>query len=289
MRSSSLLTPVTPPRRTLKLAVLACAVTGALGLAGLAGCPSDSPPLTLGLNAEQHAAYFPIDALAPHALNAASPDGVPLNCDSCHAGRETFKEALCFSCHQLDATPLSTAHSRVAGYEPIDASCFSCHPSGDSGTVDGAGTHSDLWFPIDPDDAHGNAEFLARVGTRGDSCAACHASTEDRSLPLCVDCHSRNDPVPLGIAHESLATSYVQTDIACKECHADIPINPNVRPVSVHDDAIFLTSHHEATCANCHFTYRSEPQEWAIEFAVASCIQCHVDACTPDSQAACFP
>lgn len=273
----------------MSLAPVAClACLACVAAVGLAGCPQEAP-LTLGLNAQQHAEYFPIDPLAPHALSAASPDGVPINCDSCHAGRETFKEPLCFSCHQLDAVPLSTAHAAVAGYEPIDNACLSCHPDGLRGSVEGTGTHSELWFPIDADDVHGGPEYNARVGGRGDGCAACHASVEDRTQPLCVDCHSRNDPIPLGIAHQALSTSFVQDDVACKECHSEIPINPSVRPVSVHDDSIFLTTHHGATCGNCHFTYKAEPQPWAIDFKAASCVQCHVDACTPESQAACFP
>ena len=81
----------------------------------------------------------------------------------------------------------------------------------------------------------------------------------------------------------------MEDDVACKECHADIPIAAVVRPVSTHDDEIFLTTHHEARCTNCHFTYRQEPQPWALDFAAASCVQCHIDACTPESQAACFP
>jgi hypothetical protein len=283
MRSTSLVLAVVAVPVAPVAVVAVVAIVAVVSLA--AAC--DEPPITLGLSAEEHEPYFPITAVSKHALGAASPDGQPISCDSCHKGRESFKEALCFSCHQFDAVPLTTVHGGIAGYEPVDASCLECHARGDVGTIEGTGTHSELWFPIDPDDAHGGPAYLARVGA-GSTCTACHASVEDRSLPLCVECHLQ-DATPLVTAHALLASSYAQRDIACKECHAEIPINAAVRPVTKHDDEIFLTDHHEARCADCHAARRPAPQEWGIDFATASCVRCHVEACTPDAQAACFP
>lgn len=256
----------------------------AVAVAVAAGC-DDEPPLTLGITAEEHQAYFPITAATPHALGAAAPNGLPISCEGCHAGTDSFRTALCVSCHQFDAVPLFVAHGAVAGFEIVDASCLACHPTGDRGEAAGVENHSELWFPIDADDAHGGPAYLARVEAGQSSCTACHASVEDRSLPLCAGCHAA-DTIPLATAHQGVIRTFINDSVKCKECHADTPINPAVRPVSLHD-SIFPVNHHAAKCTDCHSQHRAEPQPWAIEFGIALCTRCHIAACTPGNQGAC--
>lgn len=261
--------------RSTALLVLAVAV---------AGCAAE-PPLSLGITAEEHQVYFPITAAAPHALGAASPNGQPISCEGCHGGTDSFRIALCISCHQLDAVPLVAVHSGVAGFEAVDASCLSCHPTGDRGSAAGVENHSDLWFPIDPEDSHGGPAYLARVEAGESSCTACHASVEDRSIPLCAGCHAA-DTIPLATAHLGVIRTFVNDSVKCKACHADTPISAQVRPVSRHDE-IFPVNHHAAKCTDCHRSNRAEPQEWAIEFRIAACTACHIAACTPQNPGAC--
>lgn len=304
-KSVSILSPIVAAVLAAPIGVMA-AIALVLTAGTLGGCPED-PPLTLGLcrppplgsdlECAAHDPYFPIGQASFHKLAGNAPDGTLISCDSCHKGRETFRDALCYSCHQFDAEPVDRAHRHIAGYEPIDARCLECHPRGERGSAQGVENHSLLWFPIDPDDAHGNALFLARLGERANGCVACHASDTDRSIPLCVECHTRDGREGDGTtllpdAHASLsAGSYIADDVACKECHADTPINPNVEPVSNHDDGLFNTNHHPeagVTCKSCHEAYLPEPKEWGIDFSVNSCTSCHDDpACTFLSQANC--
>lgn len=289
------------------------------------GCEEQQAPLTRGLTAEEHEAYYPIGADAPHALGKASPDGQPLSCTSCHNGGETFATAFCFRCHQLDATPLTTVHGEVAGFQAVDASCLGCHPDGLRGNaqdVPDGPSHSEKNFAIDAGDAHGpgpdggpDSAYVARLDrTPADDtqCTACHADLVDRTLQLCLDCHLLDDvdideahgpASPRGVA-ELLRTSYdlavspvraaetrASDNRGCKECHAETPISPVVSPdVTLHnDDTVGIeTNHHQATCKQCHRNKLAAPKAWAIDFQTSSCTCCHsAAACTATSQDAC--
>lgn len=249
----------------------------------LAGCEGD-PPLTLGITATEHEPYFPVAEGAPHALEAAAFDG-PITCVSCHGGKDSFREFHCLRCHEHDATPLGTAHGAVAGYLPQDVSCFSCHPTGQREADNGVATHSDQFFPIDPEDPHGGDLYDARIGADQTSCSACHASETDRSVVLCAECHASDAP-SLFTAHQALSRSFVNESVACKECHAETPINPVMSPLSAHED-IFDPNHFGAECKDCHNTFRAAPKEWAIDFTAAVCTRCHGAACTVANQGAC--
>jgi hypothetical protein len=301
------------------------------------GC-EEQAPLTRGLTAEEHAAYYPINVGDVHALGKASPDGpAPLSCTSCHSGGETFATSFCLRCHVFDAVPaagsaavpgrpLAEVHAEVASFRAEDASCLACHPDGVRGNaqdVPSGPAHSDVNFPIDLGDAHGPddggpyALSVARTPAADTTCSACHASVElaRRNEALCFECHALDTQVDggvdIGVAHgplspppiaEQLRTSYelirtgdaARTNVGCKECHAETPINPAVRsspdagPGLITPAHIAVagieTNHHQATCWQCHQSRLPAPKEWAIDFQTSSCICCHEDlACTPDS------
>lgn len=267
-----------------------------LALVAADACAPYEPPLTRGLTAKEHEEYFPIDTDDPHALEAASPDGAAISCTSCHDGTASFETAVCLRCHELDATPLVTAHFDVAGYEAVDASCLRCHPRGDTSDVPGldirgVDVHNELWFPIGPDSAHGGEAYAARIAPGESSCSSCHVSAEDRSQMLCLECHLR-DEVPIAEAHgpdsplgerRLLRTSFdlANDSKGCQECHAETPIHPAVRPVTNHAAAAGIeTDHHRATCKECHQSRLPPPKEWAIDFRATSCIPCHVPTCS---------
>lgn len=249
----------------------------------LAGCEGD-PPLTLGMTAAEHEVYFPIGPEATHALDKAAFGG-PIDCESCHAGKESFREFLCVSCHQNDEKPLGTVHGAVAGYLPQDVACFTCHPQGLRDAPDGLATHSEQSFPINPDDAHGGDLYAARVAADQTECTACHASDTDRAVVFCAECHAADLP-PLATTHQALSRSFVNESTACKECHAETPLNPMMSPLSAHD-AVFDSGHHSAKCKDCHQTFRGPPKVWAIDFAAVTCTRCHDAACTVENQASC--
>ena len=250
-----------------------------------AGCDQKAP-ITLGFTPKQHEPFFPIQTGA-HAIGAIAEDGSAISCDSCHTGTNSFNEALCLSCHLQDRTPLAQAHVPVAGFAPLDAACVTCHPRGDIGDILGADTHSQIWFPINTTDIHGGPAYTARIQPGLTTCEACHADDTDRTKNLCADCHAR-DAVPLATTHASLPLgSFVDDEKACKECHADIPINSVMHPLTDHD-AIIVPNHHGATCKDCHVQFRTGDQPWAIEFGVALCTKCHDPTCSIANQGPCL-
>lgn len=252
-----------------------------------AGCEGE-PPLTNGLSAADHAAYFPIDEAAPHALNKEAVGG-PISCAGCHAGTNTFKEFLCLSCHQLDQNPtLGEAHGTVGGYLPQDLACFACHPTGlavDPNGGGGGANHSLEFFPIDAADAHGGPAYSARIGAGLNACSACHASVDDRTVTLCAQCHAA-DATPLADTHAQLQSSFVDNSTACKECHSETPINPYMTPLTQH--VAIQTDHHAASCKDCHQVFAQPPKQWAIDFAQNNCVACHLAGCTIANPAACL-
>lgn len=251
-------------------------------LVAVVGCDG-APSLSLGITTAEHDGYFPISGTAPHALGVVARTGLPISCEGCHGGTDSFRVALCIGCHQLDAVPLPVAHGGVAGFELVDTSCLACHETGLRGSEVGVGDHSARRFPIDADDVHGGPAYLARIGTES-SCNACHPAA-NRFTPLCAECHAA-DTTPLAITHQGVIRTFVNDSVKCKECHADTPINPAVRPVSNHD-LLFPVNHHAAKCTDCHSSHRPVPQAWAIDFAVALCTKCHIAACTQGNQGAC--
>ena len=270
-------------RGAMRSSVLVVVVVVVIGVAGV-GCVDD-PPVTLGVTAQEHEAFFPISAGAKHALDVVAQDGKPISCDSCHAGTDSFKTALCVSCHSHDARPLAVVHAPVAGFELKDATCLTCHPTGAIGDLIGVASHSAQWFKIDVTDVHGGAAFRARVPAQSTSCDSCHASAEDRTQAQCVACHEL-DVVPLATAHAALPPgSFEKSNVSCKQCHADTPILAVMHPLSGHD-AIFSTNHHGATCKSCHQQARVD-RPWTIDFASGVCTQCHVAACNVGNQSAC--
>jgi hypothetical protein len=263
----------------------------AIGVVFLFACPTPLPELRNGVSIEEHSTYFGINTADPHALNITAQDGQPISCDSCHANTDSFQAAKCTPCHDLDATPLATAHGRVAGYLHDDVSCLSCHPNGLVDlTLRGDDTHSEIFFPIDPDDAHGDANYVTRAGGEANTCTACHASETDRSQTLCAECHA-NDATPLGTTHQQFTASFnagggATSSAGCKSCHRETPVNERVNPVTNHNGIIEF-NHHQAECQNCHKQNRTDIQTWSLDFTQSTCIDCHDAACTITSIAAC--
>lgn len=248
------------------------------------GC-DEPPPLTLGIDVVEHESYFPINPAAPHAMGITAQNGQEISCDVCHAGTESFRDARCVICHQFDARPLANVHSAIAGYESDDLACLGCHQNGLRGDAVGVEIHSELWFPITPDDTHGGPAFLRRVETLDDTCSACHASVDDRSVTLCAECHAE-DATPMETVHLAFAPSFANNSTACKDCHGETPISGFVHPLDNHY-ALFPPDHHGARCQSCHQQKRREPKEWTINFAIGTCTACHVPQCTIASQGAC--
>ncbi len=189
-----------------------------------AACTVEQAPLTRGVSAAEHAAWYPINVDDIHALGKASPDGQPLSCTGCHAGTATFATSVCFDCHNLYATPIDPVlfppratlieiHGEVASFRAADASCLACHPDGLRGDAQnvpappdgGVGAdHNVDNFPIGPGAAHGSdatGPYVARLAvTPGDdtTCTACHANNEDRTQQLCLACHLLDDAPQVG-------------------------------------------------------------------------------------------
>lgn len=269
------------------------------------GCdPVPSPPVTLGIDIAGHAAYFPIDAEAPHGLDKVSQDGTPISCDGCHGGNDTFKSAKCIACHQFDETPLGVVHGSVGGYLPFDTNCFACHPDGLKGGNFGNGDHSDLWFPIGEADVHGSPAYTARIDTAAgdDQCTACHSDLLDRTIVRCAECHTQ-DATPLEASHfdglfagnqgaVNRSTDGRLTDSnSCKECHGDdVPIsNPFMQPINAHiEPGVSIdAAHQQALCKECHTSRLEGEKAFALDFKVSSCTCCHAATCTPTDQTPC--
>ena len=251
---------------------------------GWTGC-EPPPKLQNGVTPEQHTAtYFPITAGNPHALGAQSVTG-PIACESCHSGTDSFATPKCIVCHDRDPTPLDRVHAVVAAFVHSDSACLRCHADGLRGAEIGAAEHSRLWFSIDTNDVHGNAAFTARIAVGQDQCSACHASTSDRSLALCAECHAQDTAPNLVDGHAALAASFKNDSVSCKSCHENTPINPVVHPLTGHN-VFFDPNHHCATCNSCHQTNSIE-KPWSLEFAGESCTLCHPGGCTPASLGAC--
>ena len=90
--------------RRSTIAVLALALVAV-------GCAPPGAPLTFGVGAEEHAAFFPIDPASAHALDRAAFDG-PIACTSCHANTGTFAEVSCVGCHEHRKSGLDPDGSR---------------------------------------------------------------------------------------------------------------------------------------------------------------------------------
>ena len=250
------------------------------------GCPAPAT-LNLGITDEEHTrAYFPITGDTPHALGAPTVTG-PMSCGSCHGGTASFSVAKCIECHQNDAQPPTAVHAGIAGFLAANSACLSCHPDGTRGAEQGVGDHSIKQFPIDPDDVHGGSAYAARIPAGASSCTACHASVTDRSVVLCAECHAA-DTTPLATTHEAILRAFEPASVACKECHADVPLPPGMRPG---DHVAFYVDHYGAVCSSCHQAARAAPKEWAVDFDVASCTGCHnhPPACSPANTGVCSP
>jgi hypothetical protein len=259
----------------LALSVLAC---------------EEEPKLTYGIDAKEHTerGYFPIDNVAVHALGKPTFGG-PMSCDSCHGGRNSFKEFKCFECHNFDARSPIVVHQGIAGFVLDNQHCLSCHADGTKGSEQGVATHSERSFPIRATDSHGSPAYLARVKADQDACTACHASVADRTLLRCAECHAE-DARPLADAHAALSRSFENDTVACKRCHGETPVNPAVRPLTEHRANFFDPNHHESKCTECHAQAAEPPKQWTTNFAVATCQTCHTNpACSPGNPRACLP
>ncbi len=69
-----------------------------------------------------HNQFFPI--------TSGAHDG--LSCSSCHVSQSNYSFFECINCHEHERTQTDRDHDEVGGYLYESASCYRCHPDGDS-------------------------------------------------------------------------------------------------------------------------------------------------------------
>ncbi len=246
-------------------------ITGTLVgcLVFLACTPPPGAPLTEGFDPRAHAAFFPIDAAAVHALDRVAVDGA-IACTSCHTSEGTFADFSCVSCHEHRPTGvdpdgsrgMDDVHRAISSYRYDSGSCLSCHGNGLAAEISRT---AHTVFPIDVGTAHA-----------GTTCAGCHVQSGDRSVVTCTGCHDDtdgdgvgdHDAAPMAAAHgtEMAALGYLWDTARCLACHARAEV-----PGEIDHDAVFpisaTTKHASQTCTDCH---ASRSDRGAL-----TCTSCH--------------
>lgn len=279
-----------------------------LAAAGIAvvvtpGCEEPTPPpMTNGLTAAEHDAFFPIDANAAHALDRAVAGLGNINCASCHPPAATFETFGCLSCHAINSAAenqLDGAHASARGYAKEDASCYACHPRGEATPQGGEGEGEGEGEPFD----HNTDGFPLPHGG-GVGCAQCHADLGgDYSTTLCWGCHQGDASPSIFEKHQPAAPAGASAQLgaifdgdhsedSCRECHSPATMIPATFHLTSHDPTMFPTHALSPECKDCHRTRQAEPTDWAIDFTSTGCINttgCHSQEpeCSAANQGGC--
>ncbi|MBT8492139.1 MAG: hypothetical protein KJO07_03685, partial [Deltaproteobacteria bacterium] len=72
---------------------------------------------------EHDSRFFPI--------YSGTHQGVWGSCRTCHRVKANYQSSSCTVCHIHRRDKMDRAHGTVAGYEFLDAACYSCHPTGE--------------------------------------------------------------------------------------------------------------------------------------------------------------
>lgn len=239
--------------------LLRAGLLAVLAMSGACGAPS-STSLPRGFNVEQHAAVFPIDQTAVHALDKVVEADV-VTCAACHAPEaDTFSDVQCTSCHAHAVEVLAPTHAYLTNYAWESPQCLECHPTGVSprdGNIVSIEGHAGF-FPIDATSSHAEV-----------ACGACHAQMPTVwSDNACATCHLDTTP-QLATLHSGMR-GYVATSTGCKQCHAE----GRVERVDDHRPFVITSGEHRTRCTNCHTTTRAD-KDWAVDFAEHTCLRCH--------------
>ncbi len=233
--------------------------------------------------------YFPIDDHSAHKA---------VQCSGCHTHADDRTIVTCTGCHDHAAdgqevhgsAELQAVHGQMTGYAWDTQSCRDCHAKSEN-----PGSYDHTAFPTAAGTSH-----------EGISCAACHATPQDRSQLLCVTCHEHNQ-VETDAAHADVP-DYRYDSGSCVLCHAQSQVPGEIDhstffPIDtgathalgtvvdnaglVPDETIACTSCHknptdnsQATCLGCHAHFEDVLQP--IHDGIAgyawqdsSCLFCH--------------
>jgi hypothetical protein len=233
-------------------------------------------------------------------------------CEACHADAPAFTlsehaerlpvphegDVECRTCHtdnDVNLRPWTIDFAKPVSFEP--PRCASCHPGG---LVFTTAEHAATIFPIAAADVHGDADYLARMGTDENRCTSCHTDVATPETLRCQTCHDA-DAVPPAQTHAAFAQSF--SAATCESCHATTPAvrigaqNPaqNDHPSLGGETAGRPWSHFGIqTCASCHGTPLPAPREWATDFKAAlpltsvACRGCHPSSpCNAQNRSLC--
>ncbi len=208
--------------------------------------------------------------------------GTPIDCNSCHAAKDTHQGRLgpdCGSCHttkawspanfdhNLSVFKLTGQHGTVACadchvnqiFQGTPTDCYACHASKDThqgtlGNVCGTCHNTNAWKPASFN--HNSSNFMLTGQHINTSCLKCHPNNIFKGTPSdCISCHAAKD-----FHKGSMGTN-------CGSCHSTLGWTP---ATFNHNLSTFkLTGQHlNANCTGCHVNnvYVGTPTD---------CFSCH--------------
>ncbi len=223
--------------------VLLAGALVALGCSGTTNKPIVDTPVTR----ETHN-FFPINAGVHN-----------LDCETCHAASESFRQYHCTNCHAHTRDRTVANHFSITeNFVYEDTSCYTCHPTGSGVRFDHA-----RYFPIREGAKHA-----------GLSCIECHQNTADRHEVSCLGCHPSN---PTDMLHSEVAqgaNGYERVASACLKCHPDSRVQRVAAHLPFHISSGF--PHYLTPCGDCHRNVVFD-KPWQIDFTVRWCLDCHYE------------
>ncbi|MCA9735283.1 hypothetical protein KC799_24310, partial [candidate division KSB1 bacterium] len=128
---------------------------------------------------------------------------VNVACTNCHSSGYSNTAADCYSCHKSEYDQTNDPNHAAASF-PTD--CAQCHNTTNWG--DANWDHDNQYFPINSGKHRGE----------WNTCADCHANTNDYGTFSCIDCHE-HEKTRTDNQHIGEVRNYTYDSAACYNCH----------------------------------------------------------------------